>query len=224
MEYANNFVFFEDNLPEQEKSRTFAPRNANDMITIRPAHIHDAASIAEGIYEAFLLDGSHLENDPSFHQRWLDTLTGVCAQPDTHYSYTNTFVAEVDGEIAGIMIAVDGQHYRVQRERMYPQLKSMFDEAFGPGWEDMEDEAKAGEFYVDSLAVFAPYRHQGIGTRLLLHAIKRAKELAIPLTTLAVEPMNPAKRLYQEIGFRYHRPITIFNEEYHLYVADAYEK
>jgi hypothetical protein len=57
-----------------------------------------------------------------------------------------------------------------------------------------------------------------------LHAKTRAKELGIPMATLAVEPMNPAKILYQELGFRYNRPITILNEEYHLYVADAYEK
>ena len=76
----------------QNKKKVVLLHRENDknMIAIRPAHIHDAASIAEGIYEAFLLDGSHLENDPSFHQRWLDTLTGVCAQPDTHYSYTPT--------------------------------------------------------------------------------------------------------------------------------------
>ena len=46
----------------------------------------------------------------------------------------------------------------------------------------------------------------------------------LPFATLAVESMNSAKILYQELGFRYHRSITIFNEEYHLYVADAYEK
>lgn len=194
------------------------------MVTIRQAHFNDAAYIAEGIYEAFLLTGSDLENDPTFRHRWLDTLTTVCAQPDTHYSYTNTLVAEMDGKIAGIMIAIDGRNYRIQREKMYPQLKLLFDEAFGVGWEDMEDEAQEGELYVDSLAVFMLYRHQGIGTKLLLHAKTRAKELGIPMVTLAVEPMNPAKILYQELGFRYNRPITIFNEEYHLYVADAYEK
>ena len=122
------------------------------------------------------------------------------------------------------MIAVDGTNYRTQRERMYPQLKSIFDTAFGLGWEDMEDEAQAGEFYVDSIAVFPPYRHRGIGTNLLLHAKQRAKELNIPLITLAVEPMNSAKILYQELGFTYNRLITIFNEEYELLMADTYEK
>jgi ribosomal protein S18 acetylase RimI-like enzyme len=189
------------------------------MITIRQAQVVDAASIAEGIYEAFLLPGSDLENDPNFHQQWLDTLTLICAQPDTQYSYINTLVAEEDGKIAGIMITIDGSNYRRQRERMFPQLKSLFDTAFGQGWENMEDEAQAGELYVDSIAVFPAYRHRGIGTTLLSHAKQRAKELNIPLVTLAVEPMNPAKQLYQELGFSYNRIITIFNEEYELYAC-----
>lgn len=188
------------------------------MITIRPAQVNDAASIAEGIYEAFLLPGSEIESNPNFHQQWIDTLTLVCAQPDTQYSYTNTLVAEEDGEIAGIMITVDGAIYRMQRERMFPQLKSLFDIAFGKGWENMEDEAQVGELYVDSIAVFPAYRHRGIGTTLLSHAKQRAKELNIPLVTLAVEPSNTAKLLYHELGFRYYRIITIFNEEYELFV------
>ena len=56
---------------------------------------------------------------------------------------------------------------------------------------------------------------------MLLHAQQRAKELNIPLVTLAVEPTNAAKKLYHELGFSYNRQITIFNEEYELLVADG---
>ena len=87
------------------------------MITIRKATKEDVAYIAEGIYHAFLLE------DKALYDRWIKTLKEVCAQEDTHYSYTNTFIAELDGEIAGMMIAVDGKNYRFQREKMYPQLK-----------------------------------------------------------------------------------------------------
>jgi ribosomal protein S18 acetylase RimI-like enzyme len=191
------------------------------MVSIRQARVDDAASIAEGIYEAFLLPGSEMENDPSFHQQLIDALTAICAQTDTQYSYTNTLVAEADGEIAVIMIAVDGAIYRYQRERMFPQLKMLFNKVFGQGWEEMEDEAQTGELYVDSIVVFPAYRHRGIGTSMLLHAQQRAKELNIPQVTLAVEPTNAAKKLYHELGFSYNRQITIFNEEYELLVADG---
>ena len=198
------------------------------MIRIRKATIEDVAYIAEGIYYAFLLE------DEGLYNQWIRTLKEVCEQEDTHYSYRNTWIAEVDGERAeadgertvvdreraGMMIAVDGEHYREQREKMYPQLKGVFDVAFGKGWDEMEDEAKAGEFYIDSLAVSLPYRNQGVGTALVKKAKEVAKEKGIGVVTLAVEPENRAKRLYQKLGFAYQRRIEIFNEEYELYAAE----
>ena len=198
------------------------------MINIRKATKEDVAYIAEGIYHAFLLE------DEALYDPWIKILKEVCAQEDTHYSYRNTWIAEVareraeaDGERtvvggvrAGMMIAVDGEHYREQRDKMYPQLKGLFDVAFGKGWDEMEDEAKAGEFYIDSLAVSLPYRNQGVGTALIEKAKEMAKEKGIPVVTLAVEPENRAKRLYQKLGFAYQRAIEIFNEEYELYAAE----
>ena len=182
------------------------------MITIRRAEKKDAAYIAEGIFRAFLLE------DEGIYNQWIRTLKEVCAQEDTHYSYRNTWIAEVDGERAGMMIAVDGEHYREQRDKMYPQLKGLFDVAFGKGWDEMEDEAKTGDFYIDSLSVSLPYRNQGVGTALVEKAKEMAKEIGIERVTLAVEPMNTAKKLYQRLGFVFEREITIFNEVYHLYV------
>ena len=190
------------------------------MITIRKATKEDAAYIAEGIFSAFLLEDGGGESDGLLRKKWMEVLTDVCAQEDTHYSYRNTFIAELDGEIAGMMIAVDGKNYRFQREKMYPQLKGLFDVAFGKGWEDMEDEAKAGEYYIDSLSVSLPYRNQGVGRALIEKAKEMAREKGIGVVTLAVEPENRAKKLYQQLGFGYQRRIEIFNEEYELYVAE----
>ena len=184
------------------------------MINIRKATIEDVAYIAEGIYHAFLLE------DEGLYNQWIRTLKEVCAQDDTHYSYKNTWIAEVDRERAGMMIAVDGEHYREQRDKMYPQLKELFDVAFGKGWDEMEDEAKAGEFYIDSLSVSLPYRNQGVGTALIEKAKEIAQEQGISMVTLAVEPQNRAKKLYQKLGFAYQRVIRIFNEEYELYATE----
>ena len=199
------------------------------MIRIRRATIEDVAYIAEGIYHAFLLE------DEGLYNQWIRTLKEVCAQEDTHYSYKNTWIAEMDderaemegeraevnSERAGMMIAVNGEHYREQRNRMYPLLKELFDVAFGKGWDEMEDEAKAGEFYIDSLAVSLPYRNKGVGTALIEKAKELAREHGIKVVTLAVEPQNTAKKLYQKLGFEYQRTITIFNDEYHLYIVSS---
>ena len=184
------------------------------MIRIRKATVEDVAYIAEGIYHAFLLE------DEALYNQWIKILKDVCGQEDTHYSYKNTWIAEVDGIRAGMMIAVDGEHYREQRDKMYPQLKGLFDVAFGKGWDEMEDEAKAGEFYIDSLAVSLPYRSHGVGTALIEKAKEMAQEQGISMVTLAVEPQNRAKKLYQKLGFAYQRVIRIFNEEYELYATE----
>ena len=184
------------------------------MINIRKATKEDVAYIAEGIYHAFLLE------DEGLYNQWIGTLKKVCAQDDTHYSYKNTWIAEVDRERAGMMIAVDGEHYREQRDKMYPQLKELFDVAFGKGWDEMEDEAKPGEFYIDSLSVSLPYRSHGVGTVLIEKAKEIAQEQGISMVTLAVEPQNRAKKLYQKLGFAYQRVIRIFNEEYELYATE----
>ena len=194
------------------------------IINIRKATREDVEYIAEGIYHAFLLE------DEALYHEWIIKLKDVCGQEDTHYSYRNTFIAEVDRETdgdrevdwekAGMMIAVNGAHYREQRDRMYPQLKELFDVAFGKGWDEMEDEAKAGEFYIDSLSVSLPYRNQGVGTALIEKAKELAKEQGIGVVTLAVEPQNRAKKLYQKLGFGYQRVIGIFNEEYELYATE----
>ena len=184
------------------------------MIRIRKATKEDVGYIAEGIYHAFLLE------DKALYNQWIKILKDVCAQEDTHYSYKNTWIAEVGGVRVGKMIAVDGEHYREQRDKMYPQLKELFDVAFGKGWDEMEDEAKAGEFYIDSLAVSLPYRNQGVGTALIEKAKEMARELRIGMVTLAVEPENRAKKLYEKLGFEYQRRIEIFNEEYELYAAE----
>jgi len=183
-------------------------------MNIRKATMEDVAYIAEGIYYAFLLE------DEGLYNQWIRTLKDVCAQEDTHYSYRNTWIAEVDGEKAGMMIAVNGEYYNIQRNNMYSQLKELFDVAFGKGWDDMEDEAKAGEFYIDSLSVSLPYRNQGVGTALIEKAKAMAREQGIGVVTLAVEPGNRAKKLYLRLGFGYKRMIEIFNEEYELYAAE----
>ena len=64
------------------------------MINIRKATKEDVAYIAEGIYHAFLLE------DKALYNQWIRTLKEVCVQEDTHYSYKNTWIAEVDRKIA----------------------------------------------------------------------------------------------------------------------------
>ena len=59
-----------------------------------------------------------------------------------------------------------------------------------------------------------------MGTALIEKAKELARGFGIGVVTLAVEPENRAKRLYQRLGLGYQRRIEIFNEEYELYAAE----
>lgn len=181
-------------------------------INIRPACIADASFLAEGIFRAFLLP----ENHPR-REEWMQVLCDVCSQSDTQYSYSNSLIAEdAEGNVMGIMVVIDGVNYHEQRLRMFSQLRDLFNGIFGAEWEQMEDEARPGELYVDSLAVWPNFRKKGVGTALLQQAIVRAREENL-VATLAVEPHNYAKHLYTQLGFVYSRDTVIFNETYEIW-------
>ena len=78
----------------------------------------------------------------------------------------------------------------------------------------MEDEAVAGEYYLDCLAVMPEYRGRGIGRKLLEQGIENGKVLNLDVT-LAVDPINDrAKKLYQSLGFKPSGILFIFGHDY----------
>ena len=71
------------------------------------------------------------------------------------------------------------------------------------------DGVPAGRLYVHrrpkeirlvDIALLPPFRAAGIGTRLLAGLIMEAKRRGVPLT-IHVEISNPARRLYERLGF-----------------------
>jgi GNAT superfamily N-acetyltransferase len=59
---------------------------------------------------------------------------------------------------------------------------------------------KPKEIRLVDIALLAPFRGKGIGTRLLAELIAEAKGRGVPLT-IHVELFNPARRLYERLGF-----------------------
>ena len=52
-----------------------------------------------------------------------------------------------------------------------------------------------------TIALMPPYRGQGIGTRLLRQLVADAEAAGHPGLSLSVHAKNPARRLYQRLGF-----------------------
>lgn len=175
----------------------------NTMITFRNANIDDTLFIARGFHMAMLYDDASEDQIQNFAQN-------ICLQDGVLYSWRNTIIAEADGHRAGMLTAYDGQHYRAMRLRTMQLVK----EHLGIEFPGMEDEAVAGEYYLDSLAVMPEYRGKGIGRMLLQHGIATGKELGLHVT-LAVDPINDrAKRLYRSLGFQSAGTLFIFGHDY----------
>lgn len=121
-------------------------------------------------------------------------------EEQSQYSYRNALVAVVDGtSVAGICVAYAGGELRLLREAFLRACKEEIGRELGT----LADETDAGEYYIDSLAVYPEYRRQGIATMLIRAMAERARARGLPLGLL-VDKGNPsAERMYASIGFSY---------------------
>lgn len=171
---------------------------------LRKATIEDALFIARGFHMAMLY-----EDTP---EQQIERMAAIiCRREDVLYSWSHTLIAEVDGQPAGMITAYDGQYYRDWRRKTFELAEQVWSSTF-PG---MEDEAVAGEYYLDSLAVWPEFRGQGIGRELLKAGIAEGKRLGLKVT-LAVDPVNErAQQLYRSLGFMPDGELFIFGHTYY---------
>lgn len=118
----------------------------------------------------------------------------------SQYSYRNTLVAVVgSATVAGACVAYDGAELPRLREAFVRVCR----EELGRRWDSLPDETHAGEYYIDSLAVYPDYRRRGIASALILSMADRARAQGLPLALL-VDQANPsAERMYRALGFRH---------------------
>ena len=134
-------------------------------IKIRKATTNDASVIAQVISLGFGEDMMRQycgENGVSI-------IEALAKMEVSQYSYRHALIAEVDGQAAGAIVGYDGAQLQELRE---PTLAYIYSQAgFMP---QIQNETEAGEFYLDTLAVFPAYRHQGIGKALILALCEKA--------------------------------------------------
>lgn len=109
------------------------------------------------------------------------------------FSYKNCVVAEIDGKIAGMLVAFP----------MPEPDDSGEDTETDPVLAPYGRLEQHNSYYICGMAVFPEYRGMGIGTKFLEIAQKKAKELNLPQLSLIVfEGNEGAKKLYERHGFR----------------------
>ncbi len=187
---------------DEETIRAMKLKRARLRMQFREATANDAYFIAEGFHMAM-----HMKHSA---EEITDFAEKICTRDDVLYCARNTLICEYNGEMAGMLTAYDGSGYRAMKERTMQLVK----EYYGIEFPRMDDEAAAGEYYIDSLAVWPQYRGIGMGRALLERGIAEGLRLGL-CVTLAVDPKNTrAQSLYASLGFERDGDLFIFGANY----------
>lgn len=174
-------------------------RNMKTKITIQPADREQAPEIATLIMQAMNHECCRHFAGPQhtladFHKM----MTELVEMDESQYSYRNTLTAMIGRkQLAGICVAYDGKYLRHLRQAFFAGARRHL----GRELEGMADETRAGEFYIDSLAVKPEYRNQGIATQLLKAVVNLHGDHQ-PVGLLVDKDNPAADALYTRTGFR----------------------
>lgn len=165
-------------------------------VVIRNGQKDDASLISEIFMLAWPVE-EIINSSCITYSQLHEYMTAISTREDTIYSYVNTYVAELDGQIVGAMCAYDGADYQRLKQPIVDMLGK------DTGFAALQ-ETEAGEFYLDSVGVLPEYRNRGIASRLFEAQIERARCLGHKVVGLIVDVDKPkAEALYHRLGFRY---------------------
>lgn len=168
-----------------------------EVLMIRAAKPEDASQVSPLLIDAiediaFLLTGT---NDPYEAK---NALEHWIAAPANRLSYENIRVAEADGRIVGMALMYAGAQIP---ELDRPLLAALEARAPNPP-KAFPEEACEDEFYLDSVAVSALCRGQGIGSQLIQDFEKHAEEQGHHKVSLIVDVEKPkTEALYRSLGY-----------------------
>ncbi len=166
---------------------------------IERAVAEDTPLIAKAVFMALHLDDDQGGNGLEEMKEWHGVFEALAARDDSQYSYRNTIKAVTpDGTVAGMLVSYDGARLHALREAFFKEVK----ERIGKDMRGMADETDAGEWYLDSLAVWPEFRGCGIGRKLIAGGEALAKEAGKPAGLLVDKTNEKARALYESLGFR----------------------
>lgn len=173
------------------------------MMNIRHAQSNESEAIAPLVYAA-IHDIAYSLTGTVDQEQVLERLAMWIGQSNNRLSYENIWVADIEGVIAGIIIAYEGK----RAIELDEPIKKWLIERGQSG--DLDVETEGDVLYIDSVAVDSEFGGRGIGTKLIQRVVAHARETNIPAVTLNVDQDNPAAaRLYERLGFRKHKEIEI---------------
>ena len=181
---------------------------------IRQAYRDEAAEIAPLVQAAVGDIAAELANSPH-NDAVQDLLVQLIECEGTRIGYSFIDVVELDGAVGGMAVSYSGRILEAANKptfrflrRYYEGLPKLIQQNVLPLLQAKE--AEADEYYLDALAVNPRFRGQGLGTALLKHVHRKAKENGFEKTSLLVEHGNlGAYRLYRKIGYKAAGEVTM---------------
>ncbi|HAV78443.1 MAG TPA: hypothetical protein DCX53_13930 [Anaerolineae bacterium] len=191
-------------------------------LKIRAARAEDAAFVALLIYLSMDSLADHLFNqEPGSMQALLEKLV---ARNAGRFGYKHAFVAEVDGQKAGLLVAVQGVDLNRLALATIPHLIAVLGltRAIGIIWRTVklpgEREAENDELYISNIGVLPSMQGQSLGSQLLAYAEGLALEHRLMKCSLIVGWHNTdARRLYERVGYRVVETVKDEKEDHGYY-------
>jgi ribosomal protein S18 acetylase RimI-like enzyme len=183
------------------------PSQTPPSVILRPAAPDDAEPAAALIYETAGTLGDYVFG--TIGRNETVRVLAVLFRRERHlFSYDTATLAVSGGEVVGIVQAMPGADLLRTGARLVREYARCY------GWRSalrlagrayplaFEPDAKAGEYYVETLAVAPSRRNQGIGGMLLAEAQRRGRQLGFTICSLSVMLHNTdALRFYRRMGF-----------------------
>ena len=120
------------------------------------------------------------------------------ARENTDLSYRNCIVAEVDGDVAGLLLSFPEEN-AVTDYGTPPDPGASAPDVLAP----YRELASPGSYHICEMALLPQYQSQGLGGRFLEIAKNLAREHGCPHLSLVVFEQNVgAVRLYERQGFK----------------------
>ncbi|MEJ7541235.1 GNAT family N-acetyltransferase [Staphylococcus intermedius] len=177
---------------------------------IRKATAQDAPAIAELTY--LIWRDMELEIVRRYEK---ETVIAALVKSTTEVHYRNHIenvdIYEVDGQVAGILIAYPGQ-YEAEYEQAWQNLMLDADIQLETGTPLPVLEAERGDVYIETIATFPEFRGRGIATKLI-----QARLQSNPKATWSLncdEHNERAYQLYRKLGFRETMKKLLYGHEY----------
>ena len=181
-----------------------------EELKLRGAEKSDAKKAVELIHIAISDIAEQLTGETK-KQKIRETLSQFFREENNRLSFQNMMVADVLGEVAGVIIFYPGEEAALLDEPILKLVRRKRNDA-----EILFDkEADKQDFYIDTLCVDDRFRGHGIGSMLLKEAEKIALQKGYYRISLNVAHDNPiARKLYEGIGYMKEKVIQINHHPY----------